>query len=191
MFFTMITRAAFVLVLSLASACNPRADASVSGGDATGGPSTTILGRAVPVSVTITVETLVTRDRGLAAIGAAYEAGLMARVLPDGAPTAPITLAASDTIDTTNYRAEGWWMGHNDGSARGRWRFSLDFARFTSGVVVLRLDTLLERLLGLVPHSTPELWMAPRSAWFVDTVRSRIRRIRPDALSCWLAADPD
>jgi hypothetical protein len=74
-----------------------------------------------------------------------YDAALAAAVLSDEANTGTITHAPSDSTDTTNYQAEGWWLGRDDRSPRERWRFSADFQRFTSGVLVLRLDTLLVR----------------------------------------------
>jgi hypothetical protein len=48
-----------------------------------------------------------------------------------------------------------------------------------------------ERLTGLVADTTPERWMRPRLAWLFDTVSARIRRMRPDSISCALSSNPD
>ena len=48
-----------------------------------------------------------------------------------------------------------------------------------------------DRLMGVTPDSVPEKWMRPRLAWFVDTLTVRIRRIRPDSVSCILLPTGD
>jgi hypothetical protein len=48
-----------------------------------------------------------------------------------------------------------------------------------------------ERIAGVVRDSTPDRWMQPRIAFFIDTVASRIRRMRADLLACRLAPNPD
>ena len=162
----------------------------------------------------------------------AYRAALAANVLPDEKTEPRVTLAASDETDVSNYQSSGWWLGWgSDGSVAKSPRFSADFVRFTSGVLLLKLDTthvrnrteppfdtkladsiavrglgtserfatdcrfsahsVDERLTGLVPDTTPEKWMRPRLAWLFDTVSARIRRIRPDSISCILSPDPD
>jgi hypothetical protein len=55
-------------------------------------------------------------------------------------------------------------------------------------VIAHRTD---DRLLGLLSDSTSERWRTPRLAWFVDTMASRFRRVKPDSLACWLAGNPD
>ena len=162
--------------------------------------------------------------------GSAYRAALAANILPDEKTEPRVTLAASDETDASNYQSSGWWLGW-DGSGAKSPRFSADFDRFTSGVLLLKLDTTVvrnrkeppfdtkladsiavrglgrterfatncrfnahsvdERLTGLVADTTPERWMRPRLAWLFDTVAARIRRIRPDSISCILAPNPD
>jgi len=218
-----------MLLMCLVTACSARTDSAAAKSDTVGAAPQAVVGRAVPVS--IVVDSAVTTEPGAAATGPSYEADLVALVIPDGGASAAVTLAPGDTTDITNYQAQGWWLGRDDTSPRQRWRFAADFARFTSGVAVLRLDTLLvrdqqdppfhsaladsvavgglrtverlattcrvvghrtdDRIIGLVRDSTPERWMTPRLAWFVDTTRSRFRRIRPDSLACWLAPNPD
>ena len=171
------------------------------------------------------IDTIGARDRPT------YEAAVRASVLPDETSAGAARLAPSDTIDTSNYQAAAWWMGRDDSSPRHRWRFSAEFARYTSGVVVFKLDTLLvrdqqrppfnsatadsiavgglrkperlstvcrvaghrsdDRILGLMPDSTSGRWIPPRLAWFVDTVTSRFRRMKPDGLACRLDGEPD
>lgn len=48
-----------------------------------------------------------------------------------------------------------------------------------------------ERLTGLLPDSTPDKWMRARLAWMFDTVSARIRRMKPDSISCMLSQNPD
>jgi hypothetical protein len=160
----------------------------------------------------------------------AYRAALAANILPDEKTEPRVTLAASDETDASNYQSSGWWLGWDGSGARSP-RFSADFNRFTSGVLLLKLDTTLlrnrtgppfdtkladsiavrglgrterfatdcrfsahsvdERLTGLVPDTTPERWMRPRLAWLFDTVAARIRRMRPDSISCILSPNPD
>jgi hypothetical protein len=162
--------------------------------------------------------------------GAEYESLLVAELLPDDRRNAPPTLAATDT-STINYQAEGWWMILGDRTPRQRSRFSANYERYTSGLAILSLDTLIERekaqppfdtspadkvatrglrelervaskcrfgqhetderILGIVGDTTPDVWMRPRVAWFVDTMTSRFRSMRPDALTCRLAPNPD
>lgn len=161
-----------------------------------------------------------------------YNASLVSSVLPDEQARVRVTLAANDETDMTNYQSSGWSLGwDNDVSDTKPPRFSADFVRFTSGVLILKLDTGLvrnrpeapfdtkladsiavrglgiterfatdckfgihvpdERLTGLVPDTTPERWMRPRLAWLFDTASARIRRIKPDSISCALSSNPD
>lgn len=161
-----------------------------------------------------------------------YRAALVANILPDEKTEPRVTLAASDETDVSNYQSSAWWLGWGKGGSDAKSpRFSADFDRFTSGVLLLTLDTTLlrnrteppfdtkladsiavqglrrterfatdcrfsthpvdERLTGLVPDTTPERWMRPRLAWLFDTVSARIRRIRPDSISCMLLPNPD
>ena len=160
----------------------------------------------------------------------AYAAAVKASVLPNQKTESRVTLAPTDETDVSNYQSSGWWLGW-DGSGAKSPRFSADFVRFTSGVLLLKLDTTLirnrteppfdtrladsiavqglrkterfatdcklgthsvdARLTGLVVDTIPEKWMRPRLAWLFDTVSARIRRIKPDSLSCVLTSDPD
>jgi hypothetical protein len=160
----------------------------------------------------------------------AYEAVVEASVLPNQKTESRVTLAPTDETDMSNSQSSGWWLGWDGSSAKSP-RFSADFVRFSSGVLVLKLDTTLirnrteppfdtrladsiavqglkktdrfatdcklgahsvdPRLTGLVSDTIAEKWMRPRLAWLFDTVSSRIRRIKPDSLSCILASDPD
>jgi hypothetical protein len=161
-----------------------------------------------------------------------YAAALTANILPDEKTGSPVTLAPTDETDMSNYQSGGGWLGYSEPGTRPKaMRFLADFTRFTSGVLLLTLDTTLvrnqtdppfdskladsiavrglgkterfstdckfgarsrdERLNGLVPDTTPNKWMRPRLAWMFDTVSARIRRIRPDSISCMLLPDPD
>ena len=160
----------------------------------------------------------------------ACTAALDANILPNEKTEPRVTLAPTDETDVSNYQSSGWWLGWDGSNAKSP-RFSADFVRFTSGVLLLKLDTTLARnrteppfdtkladsiavrglgkterfatdckfgthsvdarLTGLVPDSMPERWMRPRLGWLFDTVSAKIRRIRPDSLSCILASDPD
>jgi hypothetical protein len=131
------------LLVVFVSACNERGDDAAASSDSVGATSQVRHGQARPESIAI--DSAITIVPGLSAKGTTYEIALAQRVLPDEPPTIVISLTPSDTIDTANYQAAGWWLGYNDSSARGRWRFSADFERFASGVLVLRLDTLLFR----------------------------------------------
>jgi hypothetical protein len=161
-----------------------------------------------------------------------YAFALAANILPDEKAALQVRLAASDETDVSNYQASGWWLGPDmDGPNAKPPHYSADFVRFTSGVLLLKLDTTLvrnrteppfdtkvadsiavrglgraerfatdcrfgahpvdERLTGVVPDSVPDRWMKARLAWLFDTVSARIRRVRPDSISCMLSANPD
>jgi hypothetical protein len=79
----------------------------------------------------------------------AYEAHLAANLLPDDRSDRPVTLAATDETDVTNYQSSGWWLG-----SEAKPRFSADFNRFTSGVLFLKLDTTLVRNRTEPPFDT-------------------------------------
>lgn len=66
----------------------------------------------------------------------------------------PVTLSPTDTLDGSNYQAAAWWMRGNDTSSRGRNRFALGYERYASGVLILKLDTLLERDRQQIPFET-------------------------------------
>jgi hypothetical protein len=162
----------------------------------------------------------------------AYDALLARSILPEEKAGLPLTLAPTDETDMSNFQSAGWWLVSNkDGSRPNSMRFLGDFSRFTSGLLVLTLDTTLvrnqtegpfdtkradsiavpglgkterfstdcrfaahpldERINGLVPDTTANKWMRPRLVWFFDTTSARIRRIRPDSISCMLMPDPD
>jgi len=194
-----------VLLLSLLAACKPDVPptntSSGIGADKQGSPS---------------------RD-------SAYLTALAGNIPRDDKTELPVTLAANDETDVSNYQSSGWSLGRENTSKPAR--FSADFVRFTSGVLILKLDTTLvrnrteppfdsklvdslavrglgkterfatdcrfgtqpadERLTGLVPDSTPDRWMQARLAWLLDTASARIRRIRPDSISCMLSQEPD
>ena len=140
------------LLLCLVAACSPRTDSAAVKSDTVGTARRAVVGRAVVVSAVVDSE--VTIEPGAAATGPSYEAHLAALVLPDGGAAAAVNLAPSDSTDMTNYQAQGWWLGRDDTSPRRRWRFSAGFERFTSGVVALRLDTLLVRDQQEPPFNT-------------------------------------
>lgn len=162
----------------------------------------------------------------------AYNAFLSASIVPEEKAGPPLTLATTDETDMSNYQSAGWWLGINkNGSRPNSMRFLADFSRFTSGLLVLILDTTLvrnqteapfdtkradsiavprlgkterfstdckfgahpldERINGVVPDTTANKWMRPRLVWLFDTVSARIRRIKPDSISCMLMPDAD
>lgn len=110
------------------------------------------VGRAVAVGATVRVETLAVTPLGVPPVGPAYDRAIAAFV-GSGSLAAAGPLAPDDT-DITNYQAAGGWMRGNDTSARGRNRFAIGYERFTAGVLVLRLDTLLERERKETPFET-------------------------------------
>lgn len=126
------------LTICLCCASCSRADHATPGSDT---PRTA--NRVVPVPVA--AEPVDTAESGALAAGPSYEAELRASLLDGSARTALVTLAPGDTVDISNYQAAAWWLGRDDGSSRQRWRFSAEFARYASGVLVLKLDTLLAR----------------------------------------------
>jgi hypothetical protein len=162
-------------------------------------------------------------ERPTAQQDSSYREELLSYSLPDARTTTPLILAPSDTIDLSNYQSEGWWLGASEPiEVRKLWRFLMDATRFSSGALILKLDTAANRsdssvdlhtvdsiavrglrpserfastcrfksrqvdhrLVGVTPDSVPEKWMRPRLSWFIDTLSVRIRRIRPDSISC-------
>lgn len=215
-----------VAVLATVLACGDRSD------DAARRPDSLrdTFRRVQVVSATVHVETLEVAPKGRPARGAEYDSAL-ARLLLPVTPDHPLRLTVADTTDGKNYQAAAEWMQGNDTSSRRRNRFTLGWERYASGVLIVRLDTLLDRhrqqspfatvladsvghaglaraevvadqcrlagyepeqrLVGVLPDDTVGVWMRPRLAWFVDTIATRIRRMRPDSLACWLIPDRD
>lgn len=216
-----------VLMLPLAAACKvdaPRKDTASSSSST----QTVVAGWE---SVSVKRDSAITAaDPQTPAEDSAYAAAVAASVLPNQKAESRVTLTPTDETDMSNYQSSGWWLGWDGSSAKSP-RFSADFVRFTSGVLLLKLDTTLirnqtepplntkladsiavqglgrterfatdcklgthsvdVRLTGLVPDTIPEKWMRPRLAWLFDTVSARIRRLKPDSLSCILASNPD
>jgi hypothetical protein len=216
-----------IVVLPLAVACKP--DASRTSASSS---STQVVIAGWESTSTRRDSSIVTDRSAALANDSAYRTTLAANILPDEKTGPPVTLAAGDETDVSNYQSSGWWLGWVGGGSNSKpLRFSADFDRFTSGVLLLKLDTALvrnrkeppfetkladsiavrglgkterfatdcrfgahrvdERLTGVVPDSTPDRWMRPRLAWLFDTVSARIRRVRPDSISCMLSQSPD
>ena len=122
-------------------ACSERDDAAGDGTDTMRVSTRVSVQQAEPASM-IDSSTV---EAGLPATGASYDAALTQIILPDDAPTAGILLSAADSTDLSNYQSAAWWMGDVNNAGAVWPRFALDFERFTSGVLILRLDTLLVR----------------------------------------------
>lgn len=219
-----------IIVASAIAGCTaerPRTDTSLSAASST---RTVVAGWE---SVSVRRDSTIPAEKpSTPAEDSTYNALLAVSILHGEETDPPVRLAPTDETDMSNYQAAGWWLGYNkDGSRPKSVRFSADYSRFTSGVLLLTLDTSLvrnqteapfdtqradsigvrglgknerfstdckfgahsvdERINGLVPDTTAEKWMRPRLAWLFDTAYARIRRIRPDSISCMLMPDPD
>jgi hypothetical protein len=80
-----------------------------------------------------------------------YNALLAANTLPEEKTAATVRLAPNDTIDMSNFQSSGWWLGVGKDGSR---RFSADYERYTSGMLVLTLDTTLVRNQRDAPFDT-------------------------------------
>lgn len=110
------------------------------------------LRRAVVQSAVVHVETLAVASFGRPPAGPAYDSAVRSFLLP--ATREPSATFAPNDTDVSNYAAGSGWMRGNDTSGRGRNRFSLGYERYTSGILILRLDTLLQRELRQSPFET-------------------------------------
>lgn len=146
----MTRRIAHLAFMATTLACDGRGDDS-----ATRRPDTSrdTLRRVQVVSATVHVETLRVAPLGRTASGADYDSALARLRLPI-TPAQPLKLTVADTTDGNNYQAAAEWMRGNDTSSRGRNRFTLGWERYASGVLIVRLDTLLDRHRQQSPFET-------------------------------------
>jgi hypothetical protein len=85
-------------------------------------------------------------ERPTAQQDSSYREELLSYSLPDVRTMTPLILAPSDTIDLSNYQSEGWWLGASEPiEVRKLWRFGMDAQRFSSGALIIKLDTTTKR----------------------------------------------
>ena len=133
-------RAHYSLIAALAvSACKANTPAT----KATSTAAAHVVSRWEPV-VRPPDSNVVPQNHPAASDDSSYRAALAASLLPDEAPAARVAPLPSDDTNLSNYQSSGWWLGwSNDQSTHSR--FSADFDRFTSGVLIFKIDTLLAR----------------------------------------------
>lgn len=90
-----------------------------------------------------------------AAEAAQYRQRILASVLPDLGVVETVRPTADDTTSLTNYQAASWRLGDEDTfPTKNPVRFFANFDRFTSGVLVLTLDTALTRTMREPPFES-------------------------------------
>jgi hypothetical protein len=69
-----------------------------------------------------------------------YWSALKSLVLPDETITKPVMLASTDETDVTNAQGASMRLGRDADADAGRPVFSVDFTRFSSGVLIMTLE---------------------------------------------------